>query len=56
LYSTEEENDAFHEDWIRLGAGKDVDFSSYACVDSKLAMCIVSSFNELSIDHKGGGQ
>jgi hypothetical protein len=53
--SSIEEEDAFHEDWIRLGAKKDVDFSAYVSVDNELATCGVSSINELCDDHKGGG-
>jgi hypothetical protein len=32
-----EEEDAFHEDWIQLGAEKDVIFTSYIYVISELA-------------------
>jgi hypothetical protein len=53
--SIEEEDDAFHKDWIRLGAEKDVDFSSYVSVDSELVTCGVSIIDELYDDREGGG-
>jgi hypothetical protein len=53
--SSIEENDAFHKDWIRLGAEKDVDFSSYVSVDNELATCGISSIDELCDDCEGGG-
>jgi hypothetical protein len=53
--SIEEEDDAFHKDWIWLGAEKDVDFSFYISVDNDLAMCGVTSIDELCDDREGGG-
>jgi hypothetical protein len=49
------EDNAFYEDWIRLGTEKDVDFSSYVSVDNELATCSMSSINELCNDREGGG-
>jgi hypothetical protein len=53
--STVEEDDAFHKEWIGLGAVKDVNFSSYAPADSDLSMCPTSSINESCTDSGGGG-
>jgi len=50
----EEGRDAFHEDWIWLDAEKVVDLNSYVSVDSVLAMCGVSGFGELCVDHTDG--
>jgi hypothetical protein len=54
LDSTENDG-AFHEDWIWLGA-EAVDFSSYASVDSELATCGISTTDEWCVDCKGGGK
>jgi hypothetical protein len=51
LESIEEEDE---EDWIWFGTKQDVNFSSYASVDSEFATCGVSSMDELCIDGKGG--
>jgi hypothetical protein len=55
LVSSIEDEDAFHEDWIWLGAEKDVNFSSYVSVDNELATCNMSSISELCDDRDGGG-
>jgi hypothetical protein len=34
-----EEENAFQEDWSRLNTEEDVNFSSYATVESESAMC-----------------
>jgi hypothetical protein len=53
--SLKEEEDAFLDDWIRLGAGEDVDFIAYASVDNELATCDFSSTDELFVDRKEDG-
>jgi hypothetical protein len=53
--SLKEEEDAFLDDWIRLGAGEDVDFIAYMSVDNELATCDFSSTDELFVDRKEDG-
>jgi hypothetical protein len=53
--STEEEDYAFQENWIRLGAKKDVDCSLYTSAEGEPAMCSISSIDELCADHEGVG-
>jgi hypothetical protein len=45
--NTEENDDAFHEDFIRLGAEKHIYFSSCSTVFNVLVTCSVSSIEEL---------
>jgi hypothetical protein len=45
--NTEEENDALHEDCIRLGTEKDINFSSYSSIYTALVRCGVYSIEEL---------
>jgi hypothetical protein len=49
-YNTEadlgnDDDDAFHWGWIRLGAEKNVDLSPYTSVNSELVTCSVSSID-----------
>jgi hypothetical protein len=52
--SSIEDDDAFHEDWIRLRAEKDVDFSSYISAHNELATCSISSIDDMCDDCDGG--
>lgn len=48
-----DEDDTFHEDCIWLGAEKHVCFRSYIYVDSELATCGFSTFEELNVHANG---
>jgi hypothetical protein len=48
------EDDALCEDRIGLDAEKDVCFASYISLDIVLAICVLSSFEELCDDHEFG--
>jgi hypothetical protein len=50
----EDDDDDFHDDWIQLGAKKDVNFNAYAPSNNKLAMCRVSSTDDLCDDCEEG--
>ena len=53
-FHIEEGRDAFHEDWMWLGAEKDVELNSYMSVDSAFATCGVSGVGDLCDDHADG--
>jgi hypothetical protein len=50
----EEDNDGFHEDWIRFGAVKDViEFGDYASADSKLTTRGIDTTDDLCDEREG---
>jgi hypothetical protein len=51
----EDDDDAYLDDWIWLGAEEDVGFNAYMSLGNELALCNVPSIDKLCDDREEGG-